>query len=197
MAKSTWTDKQKDFLAKHINDMTFREIGEKLDKKTETVKMFAKRNGIEKANKHRSFTQEEIDFIESHFGTMSLRQVAKHLHRSHMSLRHYQFKNQLGPQPMNLTNHLTVTQAAEVLGMTIGAVAWRCEACGLKSFKKSKFRLIRIDTLFKWMQKNPEKWDVTKCDESFFCEQEWFQEIREKAKKQMIKERWGKWYDVK
>ena len=188
-----WTQEQIDFLIANKDDMTYEEIGKHIGKPKHSVRTFAYRNGIKTDRAVRRFTDDEREYVESMFGMRSLKSIAKSIGRSYGAMRRYQFLNGLGRQDMNAIDRLTTTQVAEVIGVCQPTISYWCRKHELKSRKSGKFRFIKYDDLFEWMQEHPDKWDVTKCDRSFFDGLPWFDEIRKKTRENMIKERWGKW----
>lgn len=187
MRNRNWTEEEFKILEENYPVRTPQEVADMIGRtKASVVRMAC----IRKVEGSRYFTQEERDYIEKSVGKMSYSYIAKKLGRTYDSIKKYTNKNYCNNY--NNANHLTGAEVGRILGLNRSAIYKNWSGEGkLKLKKVGRNVFISEKELIDYLKANPNRWDATKVDKSFFSKYKWFEEKHKADFDKMIKKRWG------
>lgn len=132
----------------------------------------------------RRWNDNEYEYIERRWGKENIPQIAKALNRSENAVKLKIVRQGLGRAVTN-AECLNARQASDLLGIDIHTVTdYWTKKCGLKYTKIAPHgtrlqMFIKVTDLFKWLEKNQDKWDSRKLEQfSFGFEPEWLKQKR-------------------
>lgn len=153
-------------------------------------------------NKYRKWTYKEIEYFKENYGNMSLKDIAKKINRSVCSLLNKRQRLKLGGFIDNADDYITLNSLIKKIGIGPGYILkikkfnFPIKTIGIRN---SKIRIVYIDQLLKWLEKDNNKHlvDFSNLEkgEIFAIEPEWFDEKR-KADKAYKRYKTSKWTDT-
>lgn len=135
-----------------------------------------------KSAKRKPWTDDEVErliFLRTKF---TKRDIARLMKRSPASVNGKIQELGLGGLLEN-TDKWSFEQIREAVGLASGSVNSTWVRRGLKFVRRQNLCLVDEDELLKFMKKNTDLWDATKCDFYLFYQYPWFMEKLEQDKK--------------
>ena len=90
------TSKERKFIEKNYEEMTYREIAEKLGRSVYTVRDYAWKNGLKKQKK---VVSKEVQFILDNYSEMTLKEMSEKLKRPRVTIYAYLHRHGLKAKP--------------------------------------------------------------------------------------------------
>ena len=187
-----WTEEQDEYLRKHYRYENITECADHLGRTRQAIMARACKLSIPSG---RFLNQTGIDF-ESEMGK-SNKAIAAKYNLTDLQVRKIRYLNNYGTM-LEQSERLTLAEIGRLVGKNKSTISkiW-VKQLGLKASQYGKrYIMVTHEELFRFMKENPKRWKAAECETWFFEGQRWFDEVREKERRQAIKERWGKFYEV-
>ena len=187
-----WTEEQDEYLRKHYRYENITECADHLGRTRQAIMARACKLNIPSG---RFLNQTGIDF-ESEMGK-SNKAIAAKYNLTDLQVRKIRYLNNYGTM-LEQSERLTLAEIGRLVGKNKSTISkiW-VRKLGLKARQYGKrYIMVTQEELFRFMQENPKRWKASECESWFFEGQPWFDERREQERRQAIKERWGKFYEV-
>ena len=187
-----WTEEQDEYLRKHYRYDTITECADRLGRTRQAIMARACKLSIPSG---RFLNKTGIDF-ESEMGK-SNKAIAAKYNLTDLQVRKIRYLNNYGTM-LEQSERLTLAEIGRLVGKNKSTISkiW-VKKLGLKARQYGKrYIMVTHEELFRFMKENPKRWKAAECETWFFEGQPWFDEKREQERRQAIKERWGKFYEV-
>lgn len=187
-----WTKEQDEYLRKHYRYDNITECAEHLGRTRQAIMARACKLKIPSG---RFLNKIGIDF-ESEM-SKSNKAIASKYNLTDLQVRKIRYLNNYGTM-LEQSERLTLSEIGRLVGKNKSTISkiW-VKQLGLNARKYGRrYVMVTVEELFRFMQENPKRWKASDCEDWFFADQEWFNERRERERKQAIQERWGKFYEV-
>lgn len=124
---------------------------------------------------HRRWSPEEIEKLIELREQYTKSDIAKIMNRTPSSISNKVKELQLGGY-MDNTEMLSLKQASEMVGVSVGVIHKTWRKYGLRTKKRGCYVVISENQLINFMKKHPERWSALKCDYYMFYRFPWFME---------------------
>lgn len=196
-----WTKEEIETLKFLAPKYHYAKIAKIMGKTQHAIYVKSRRLGITLIQSRRKWTKEEERFMIDFWGKLPIEELAQKLQRTIFSLKVKAVRMGLGPMIRNNYDVITVSDIADLVGVSRDRIMSSWVALGLKLEPKKLTEKWSIYTmswedLWKFLGNNQNEWDSRNLEENIFDEEtEWLKEKRQRDKIEnpLWYRRWEDW----
>lgn len=162
---------------------SINEISEMLNRSPNSVRLTAKRYGIELHYSGRIWSKNDKDFLRRHWGVVSLWYLSNKLHRSGSAIIEMAHKMRLEPiyhksEDLGLMDFVRATGIKRERILDTLVPKYGFPLIKRKNGAKQNYYYVDFEKILDWMEKHQDLYDASIIEEDFFIEPQWFKEKR-------------------